>query len=151
MMDTNEFIELMKFKYKLNIIRTYIRYKNRVLFDLNKDVFLKVVTFLYKELNFRFIIATGRDNDKTYEIVYHLSNDKTGLITNLRINIPKSKPEIESLTSLFVAADWIEREMHELLGITFLNHPNMRSLLSGDNWKEGVHPYKLEPRQAKRP
>lgn len=151
MMDTNEFIELMKFKYKLNIIRTYIRYKNRVLFDLNKDVFFKAATFLYKELNFRFIIATGRDNDKTYEIVYHFSNDKTGLIANLRVNIPKSKPEIESLTSLFVAAEWIEREMHELLGITFLNHPNMRSLLSGENWEEGVHPYKLESRQAKKP
>ncbi len=150
-MDASEFIELMKFKFKLNVIRAYLKYRNRVLIDLNKDVFLKVVTFLYKELHFRFIIATGRDNDKTFEIVYHFSNDQTGMVANIRVNLPKNKPEIESLTSLFVAADWIEREMHELLGIKFLNHPNMRSLLSGENWKEGVHPYKLESWQAKKP
>jgi len=143
-MDTTEFIELMKFKFKLNVIRAYIRYKNRVLIDLNKDAFFKAATFLSKELHFRFIIATGRDNDKTFEIVYHFSNDKTGLIANIRVNIPKKKPQIESLTPLFVAADWIEREMHELLGIEFLNHPNMRSLLSHQNWDKGTYPYRIE-------
>lgn len=146
-MDTKEFIELMKFKFKLNVINTYIRYKNRVLFDLNKDVFYKAATFLYRELGFRFIIATGRDNDKTFEIVYHFSNDKTGLIANIRVNIPKGKAEIESLTSLFVAAGWIEREMHELLGIKFLDHPDMRSLLSGENWEEGTYPYRNKVKQ----
>ena len=140
-MDASEFIELMKFKFKLNVIRAYLKYRNRVLIDLNKDAFLKAVTFLYKELHFRFIIATGRDNDKTFEIVYHFSNDQTGMVANIRVNIPRNKPEIESLTSLFVAADWIEREMHELLGIKFLNHPNMRSLLSDQNWEEGTYPY----------
>lgn len=141
-MDTTEFVELMKFKFKLDVLRAYIRYKNRALIDLDKHVFFKVATYLHKELKFRFIIASGRDNGKTFEIVYHFSHDASGMIANIRVNIPKAKPEIASLVPLFVAADWIEREMHELLGIVFLNHPNMRSLLSGGNWETGEYPYR---------
>ncbi len=139
-MDTQEFIELMKFKFKLNVLQVYIRYKNRVLFDLNKEILYEVATYMSGELNFRFIIATGLDDGKDFKIVYHFSDDKTGLIANLRVSVPKQKPEVESLTPLFIAADWIECEMHELLGIEFLNHPNMRSLFSGENWKEGEYP-----------
>ena len=141
-METTEFIELMKFKFKLNVLRVFIRYKNRALLDLNKDVLFKAASFLYHELHFRFIIATGLDNGQAYELVYHFSNDKTGLIANLRVQVPKQKPEIESLTPLFIAAEWIEREMHELLGVNFLNHPNMKSLLSDGNWKKGEYPMK---------
>jgi NADH-quinone oxidoreductase subunit C len=141
-MDTQEFIDFMKFKFKHNVQSACLRYRNRVLIDLDKDALVKVATFLYKELNFRFIIATGLDNVKAFEITYHFSNDKTGLLANIRVSIPKKKPEVESLTPLFVAADWIEREIHELLGIKFLNHPNMRSLLSGDNWGADEYPYR---------
>ncbi|MEE4176372.1 MAG: NADH-quinone oxidoreductase subunit C [Bacteroides sp.] len=146
-MDTQEFIDFMKFKFKHNVLRAYLRYRNRVLIDLEKDALVKVATFLFKELNFRFIIATGLDNVKDLEITYHFSNDQTGLVANVRVRIPRKKPEVESLTPLFVAADWIEREMHELLGINFLNHPNMRSLLSGDNWGEGEYPYRKPIRE----
>lgn len=141
-MNTQEFIDFMKFKFKHNVLAAYLRYRNRVLIDLDKDVLLEVATFLYKELNFRFIIATGLDNVKAFEITYHFSNDKTGLLANIRVSIPKNKPEVKSLTPLFVAADWIEREIHELLGIKFLNHPNMRSLLSDGNWDAGEYPYR---------
>lgn len=148
-METNEFIELMKFKFKLNVLRVYIRYKNRVLIDLEKDFLFKAAAFLYKELNFRFIIATGLDNGKAFEIIYHFSNDKTGLIANIRVQVPRQKPRIESLVPLFVAADWIEREMHELLGITFINHPELKSLFSDGNWKEGDYPLQKPERQVR--
>ena len=141
-MDTQEFIDFMKFKFKHNVQRAFLRYKNRVLIDLEKDALFKVATVLYKEQHFRFIIATGLDKVKEFEITYHFSNDKTGLLANIRVNIPKKKPEVESLTPLFVAADWIEREIHELLGINFKNHPNMRSLLSDGNWGPGEYPYR---------
>ena len=141
-MDTQEFIDFMKFKFKHDVLRAFLRYKNRVLIDIEKDALLRVAAFLYKELHLRFIIATGLDNVKNFEITYHFSNDNTGLVANIRVVLPKKKPEVESLTSLFVAADWIEREIHELLGIQFLNHPNMRSLLSGDNWGLEEYPYR---------
>ncbi len=149
-MDTKEFIELMKFKFKLNIIRVFVRYKNRVLFDIEKESLLKVASFLSVEQGCRFIIATGLDAGDHFEIIYHFSNDQTGLIANIRACIKKNKPEIESLTPLFSAADWIECEMHELLGLEFLNHPDMRSLLSEGNWGAGDYPMRKPHQETKK-
>ncbi len=143
-MDTTEFIEFMKYKFKLNVLQVFIRYKNRVLLDMQKETLYKAAELLIKELNFRFIIATGLDAGKCFEIIYHFSNDKTGLIANLRVSVPKNKAIVESLTPLITAADWIECEMHELLGIEFSNHPNMRSLLSDGNWESGNYPYRKQ-------
>jgi Ni,Fe-hydrogenase III component G len=58
--------------------------------------------------------------------------------------LPVKKPEIESLTCLLSGANWIEREMHELYGIVFLNHPEPEKLISEGNWAEGVYPYRRE-------
>jgi Ni,Fe-hydrogenase III component G len=41
-------------------------------------------------------------------------------------------------------ANWIEREMHEILGITFIGHPEPEKLISEGNWAEGVYPYRKE-------
>ena len=68
--------------------------------------------------------------------------DKSGLILNLHVILDSKKPEVESLSNMFEATNWIEREMHELFGIDFLNHPNLDQLLSEGNWAKGVYPYR---------
>jgi NADH-quinone oxidoreductase subunit C len=140
-MDNQELIELLKFKFKNDIQNVYIRYKNRVVMQVKREVLKKVATYLYNEQGLRFIIATAMDNGDKFEIVYHFSKDDTGLMLNLQVFLSKEKPEIESLVPLFVAADWIEREMHELFGIRFLNHPNLVPLISDGNWKTDSFPY----------
>jgi NADH:ubiquinone oxidoreductase subunit C len=103
-----------------------------------------VATWLYKERGFRFIIATALHTKRGFEIHYHFSKDSTGLILNIHIILNKDHPEIESLSNMFSASNWIEREMHELFGINFLNHPNQDKLISEGNWAEGVYPYRKE-------
>ena len=93
-------------------------------------------------MKLRFIIASALDTKRGFEIFYHFSNDSTGLVVNLHVILSKQKPEVESLTAMFEAANWIEREMHELFGINFLNHPNLEKLISEGNWAEGVYPYR---------
>jgi len=140
-MDNQELIELLKFKFKNDIQNVYIRYKNRVMMQVKREVLKKAATYLYKEQGLRFIIATAMDNGDKFEIIYHFSKDDTGLMLNLQVFLSKEKPEIESLVPLFVAADWIEREMHELFGIRFLNHPNLVPLISDGNWEDKAFPY----------
>ena len=53
-------------------------------------------------------------------------------------------PEIDSLAPLFEAANWVEREIHELLGINFRGHPDMRRLLLSDDWPQGVYPLRQD-------
>jgi NADH-quinone oxidoreductase subunit C len=92
----------------------------------------------------RFIIASALHSRKGFEIYYHFSMDSTGLVLNIQVVLPQENPEIESLSNMFSASNWIEREIHELFGISFRNHPNQEKLISEGNWAEGVYPYRKE-------
>ena len=72
----------------------------------------------------------------------HFMHDESGFILNVNVVLSREKTEIESITPLIVVANWIEREMMEILGIKFINHPQPEKLLSEDNWDEGVYPYR---------
>ena len=96
---------------------------------------------LFKELGLRFSIASGIDTPKGFEILYHFSYDQTGEIFSLCVLIEnKEKRAIASLAPLFPGAEWVEREMWELLGIDFTGHPNLKRLLLAEDWPEGDYP-----------
>lgn len=109
-------------------------------YDVNK--------FLFEDVPARFVIATGIDSDHCYEILYHYSYDKTGTIINIKAIInDRDNPQVQSITPFLPAAEWIEREMHDLLGINFTNHPNMKRLILSEDWPEGVYPLRKEAKK----
>ncbi|MBE9512078.1 MAG: NADH-quinone oxidoreductase subunit C [Bacteroidetes bacterium] len=144
MSETEKIIDNIKNKFTQDILNTEVKSKRRATITIPGSALTKMADFLYSDMNFRFITASALESGKGFEIYYHFSNDKTGLVFNIHVVLPKNKPEIESLTCLFEAASWIEREMHEILGINFLNHPNLEKLISEGNWAEGVYPYRKE-------
>ena len=78
------------------------------------------------------------------EILYHFSIDEIGLILSLRVILEKPNLEVDSLTSIMKCAEWIEKEIHELLGVNFKGHPNMKHLLLKDDWPEGNYPLRRD-------
>jgi len=97
--------------------------------------------FLFEDLSLRFVIVTGIDSDDCFEMLYHFSNDESGCVVTIKAFIrDREKPAIESITPFVPAAEWIEREIHDLLGIDFVNHPNLRRLILADDWPDGVYP-----------
>jgi len=101
--------------------------------------------FLFKELSLRFVIVTGIDSDDCFEILYHFSNDESGCFVTVKAFIrDRENPAIESITPFVPAAEWIERELHDILGIDFMNHPNLRRLILADDWPDGVYPLRKE-------
>ncbi|MGQ1784946.1 MULTISPECIES: NADH-quinone oxidoreductase subunit C [unclassified Saccharicrinis] len=143
-MEKELFIEKITTRFGDKILRTEIIKQNRILVDIDKHAILEIVDYLHNGIQFRFIIASAFHTKAGFEILYHFSDDKAGNIANFHVVLPQENPEIESLTQCFIAADWIEREMHELFGITFLNHTNPGKLLSEGNWAEGVYPYRKD-------
>ena len=82
-----------------------------------------------------------------FEVVYQLYSIEFRVGLRLKAQIKDSDhPSIDSITSLWTGADWLEREVYDLLGITFNNHPNLKRILTPDDF-EG-HPlqktYKLK-------
>ena len=64
-----------------------------------------------------------------FEVVYCLLNVESGerLVVSVMLNEPDL--EVDSMTSLYKSADWLEREVYDMFGITFKGHPNPKRLL----------------------
>lgn len=117
-----------------------------------KRVFIEVksadvpaaTSLLFKDLGARFQIATGIDTPAAIEILYHWAFDRLGFVVTVRTKLDRQNPEIDSVASICTGAEWIEREMWELLGIKFRNHPDLRHLLLADEWPEGKYPLRRD-------
>jgi Ni,Fe-hydrogenase III component G len=112
----------------------------RVYVEVDREKISEVAHFFFKEKGARFAIATGTDTRRGFEILYHFAHDKGGVMYSVRVFIPKEDPTITSLGQWMPAALWIEREMHELLGIDFEGHPNLEPLLTPEDWPQDRHP-----------
>jgi Ni,Fe-hydrogenase III component G len=143
-MDNNSVTEAIKTRFGTDVIETTLRSEKRCTVTIDRKAIVKVADYLYRDAGFRFIIATALHTRRGFEIHYHFSKDKDGLILNLHVILNAENPQIESLSNMFNASNWIEREMHELFGIDFINHPNQEKLISEGNWAEGVYPYRKE-------
>jgi len=113
---------------------------NRMYVSIERENLADAVMLLFDELCGRYVILTGVDTPAGVEVLYHFSFDRAGLVVTLRVLLDKDKPEIDSITPIVRGAEWIEREIHELLGVEFVGHPNMRRLILAEDWPEGVYP-----------
>ncbi len=100
----------------------------------------QLVLYLFKDLGARMSIASGVDTRLGIEILYHMAFDKHNMIVTVKVLAKKPECEVLSCTGFMPAAEWIEREIHELLGVNFIGHPNLKTLLLPDDWPEGNYP-----------
>lgn len=140
-MYNEDLIAKINTKFKTGIGKAIIRKNTRMQIEVAPEVLPDLAVWLFREEGLRFIIASASDLIERFEIVYHFSHDPSGLVLNLQVFLPHEKPQIKSLAPKIDAANWIEREMHELFGIRFLNHPHLEPLFSDGNWEPGTYPY----------
>ncbi len=126
------------------LLRVDAKSAKRVFIEVSPDDVPEASGFLLKDLQARFQIATGVDTPIGIEVLYHWALDRMGCLITLRTRLSRQNPEIESIAPLCPAAEWIEREMWELLGIRFRNHPDLRHLLLSDDWPEGKYPLRRD-------
>jgi NADH-quinone oxidoreductase subunit C len=143
-MDSEYIIERIKENFASDILEIATKNQKRTIITIRSDSIIRLSGYLFNSEGFRFIIASALHTKKGFEIHYHFSKDSVGLILNLHVILDKDNPQIESISNMFNASNWIEREIHELLGVNFQNHPNQEKLLSEGNWAEGVFPYRKE-------
>lgn len=126
-----------KFKDKVEIFE---KSKKRTYVTISKEDAKEVVRYLFRDLGARMSIASGVDTRPGIEILYHMAFDKHGIIITVKVLVKKPKPEMPSFVDFMPAAEWIEREIHEMFGVNFMGHPDLKTLLLPDDWPEGVYP-----------
>ena len=84
-----------------------------------------------------------------FEVVYHFYSMRRKARLRLKVPVPESHPEVDTLTVYWKGADWYEREVWDMFGIHFKGHPNLQRILMYDEF-EG-HPlrkdYPIKKRQ----
>ena len=143
-MTREEILKAIKDEFGGKIKRLYEKSSKRVYIDIDRDDLVEVASFIFKEKGARFNIATAADHPENIEIMYHFDFDKAGFIATIRVYIPKDDCEVESLLPVMKGAEWIEREIHELFGVEFRNHPDMKPLLLPDDWPKDKYPLRKE-------
>ena len=76
-------------------------------------------------------------------MVYHLSSTKYRHNIVIRSKLDRSNPEIETVSHTWRTAEFHEREVYEMFGVNFLNHPDLRLLILPDGW-EGKNPMRKD-------
>ena len=132
-------------KYDEKIQKWFEHNEHRIYVDIDPKDLVEFGRFLFEDLQARFIIASGVDTPRGgIEIIYHFDFYQLPQVFSVRVFLEKPELEVESLAPYIKGTEWIEREIHELLGVNFRNHPNMVHLILPDDWPEGNYPLRRD-------
>jgi NADH-quinone oxidoreductase subunit C len=111
---------------------------------------LDIVKWLHDEASQRYDFLCDvtavefRDADIPMEVVWHLRSLPYRRFLRLKAELPKGAPlEVDSVWSIYKAADWLERECFDMFGIKFRGHPDLRRILMWEQYQEG-HPLRKD-------
>ena len=116
----------------------------RIYIDIDAQSLVEASRLILDEFGARFQIATGVDTRDGIEVMYHWALDREGCVVTFRILLDHASLELDSIALMCPAAEWIEREIWELLGVHFDGHPDMRHLLLDNDWPEGKYPMRRD-------
>lgn len=118
--------------------------QRRVILEATLESYRDVIRYLQEKLDcYHLSLINGVDLKTSFEVVYHFWSDKNGMFS-LKVPLLRDRPEIGTVTDIVPAAILYEREVHDLFGIEFPGHPDMRRLLLSDDWPPGEHPLRKD-------
>ncbi len=104
-------------------------------FFIEKGALLPFASWLKEQGFAYFSFLTAIDWKDKIDLVYHLVDPDLNTKTFIKTSIERKKPEIDSVVSIWRGANWPEREVYDLFGVSFKGHPNLKRLLLPDDWK----------------
>jgi NADH-quinone oxidoreductase subunit C len=118
-------------------------------FIVKRDSILDVVKFLYNDVDTSFqyltTLATIHYPDhagQEFAVMYQLHDLRKNLRIRIKIFFSSSDTHVPSITSVFSAANWMERQEFDFFGIIFTGHPNLKRILNMDEMT--YHPMRKE-------
>lgn len=108
--------------------------------ETSADKITALILFLKNDSDLRFHFLTDLcgihypDNevDRQFAIVYHLHNWYENKRLRIKVYINGEKPEIKSISNIFLSSNWMERETYDFFGVNFIGHPQLKRILNMD-------------------
>jgi NADH-quinone oxidoreductase subunit C len=113
----------------------------RITITFDKDKLLEIATFMRDQLNFDHLKGVAGIDDTTHKMIKVLyftgsvsKPEIQDVIVVLETELDRANPAIASAVSVWPSAHFHERETFEMFGVKFEGHPDLRKLLTLDNW-----------------
>ena len=136
--------EILKEKFSPAILEIEI-FADQTTFYIKREYLLKVIQFLHKELQFDHLADLcavdylgwkgKKKKFERFEVVYNLYSLSKREFLRLKVPVPEDDPWVPTVTGIWKVANWFEREVFDMFGITFKGHPDLRRLLMPEDWK----------------
>jgi NADH-quinone oxidoreductase subunit C len=114
---------------------------NPVAIEVTPEVLVDVCQFLYEDESTYFdqlSCLTGIDMGAeagTMQVVYSIYSIPYNQHLSVIVQLDRLDPQVPTVSHIWRAADWHEREAFDLLGVQFVNHPDLRRILLPTDWK----------------
>jgi len=129
--------------FKEKTLETKIQNEHRLFIKISPKDLKEAVKLLVEDEEFTHIIMiSGIDVGKDVEVIYHLSFGRS--VLSLNIMVPKDNPTLSSIIDILPGASIYEREVHDLLGVSFEGNPDLTPLLLPDKWPSDVYPLRRD-------
>jgi NADH-quinone oxidoreductase subunit C len=150
-MALDDILKKIEERFGSKVLKVYKHNNKRAYVDIYPKDIVELAAYLFKDLKFRFNIASGVDDYDGIEVIYHFAHDPSGMVISIRALIKdKADAHIDTITTVTRSAWWIEREIHELFGVEFDGNKDLRPLLLPDEWPKGVYPMRKDFNPPKR-
>ncbi len=121
-------------------VANFINQHDVFAFEAASDSANELVRFLKEDPVLRFNFLTDvcgihypdNDKEKQFAVVYHMHNWYDNVRIRIKCFLDGDKPEIDTVTNLFLGANWQERETYDFYGIIFNGHPQLKRILNMD-------------------
>lgn len=139
MSDIDNLIENFKSKFGKNYIKDWEIQPNQVSIEISPNILVNAVHYIFEDKKGRLVtINASRIQFSKIELIYIFSLEKIAkkAFLLLRTWIPAENGSIESVTPFLPAANFLEREISEMVGIQFINHPEPYRIFLPYDWPE---------------
>jgi len=123
-------------------------YREELTIKFNKKNIVDVCRFLKQDSDFQFLMSTDitaidwASKKNRFTVVYNIFSMKNNFRLRLKADVDESDCSIDSVTSVWSAANWQERETYDMYGIKFNNHPDLRSMYMPEEFE--YHPLRKD-------
>lgn len=132
-------VQRLKDKYPDSVLETS-EFRGEYTVVLPKERLVEISLFLKDDPELQFIFLSDLTSldlfDKSpfrFEVNYHLLSHKCRARLRIKTRV-KEGEKVPSVTPVWSTANWHEREVYDLMGIEFENHPDLRRILTADGW-----------------
>jgi NADH-quinone oxidoreductase subunit C len=137
MAEDNHAVIMLRARFADSIISAR-KFRGEVTVTVRKEDIIGICGFLKENLRYNLLTdVTAVDylgKSPRFMMVYHLYSIPDKQRLRLKAPIAESDLTIDSLVPLWKGANWLEREVFDLFGITFNNHPDLRRILMPNDW-----------------